>query len=185
MYHFFPPNHRHDAVMPCWWRPQDLPCVLLFFGHVGVFWYLAVQGLQQGLRSLQGVPDVSKCMLGLLSCQILGRRKIMWVWMNSYESIFFGIKHPWIPTILMWKPRDSMAFDDFICPETSAVLSAGWAQAAVGNDECDDSSWCDGHIRTWKCLGPIIIASMMAMICYIGGDSTVIWLFNHVWWAWR
>lgn len=22
MYHFFPPNHRRDAVMPCWWRPN-------------------------------------------------------------------------------------------------------------------------------------------------------------------
>jgi len=34
------PVQRHSCT--------DLPCVLLFFGHVGVFWYLAVQGLQQG-----------------------------------------------------------------------------------------------------------------------------------------
>ena len=117
MYHFFPTEPSpwcRDAVLVASER-RICPA----FCSSSVMWASfgtwpckafskACAKLACGLRSLQGVPDVSKCMLGLLFWQILGRRKIMWVWMKSYESIFFGNKHPWIPTILMWKPRDSM-----------------------------------------------------------------------------
>ena len=120
-------SHRTIAMMP-WCRAGGVrricsmrSALLRSCGRLFLFGTWPCKAFSKACRtSLQGVPDVSKCMLGLLSCQILGRRKIMWVWMNSYESIFFGIKHPWIPTILMWKPRDSMAFDPSPCAERLA-----------------------------------------------------------------